>query len=162
MKKIIIIFMFLGLGCATTFNYTIINKSIVNNPSFAIFVGGENAYNNDWLCEQIENTLIGRKLSVISLNPTVNTQTTTTKGFIGLINPINLRTETNPVTSVDLSMIKATYLIYANYDLYTFKIILVKTQEIVAIGTFTGNSHIKENINIVLNEMGVIDKKAEN
>jgi len=56
------------------------------------------------------------------------------------------------------SLVKSNYLFQANYDHWTFSIISMKNQEIVAKGTFTSIrvDDIRSNINVILKEMKII------
>ena len=57
------------------------------------------------------------------------------------------------------SIIKADYLFHANYDNWTFSVIAVRNEEIVAKGTFTSMyvEDIKKNVGTILKEMKIVN-----
>jgi hypothetical protein len=169
MKQVItiLLFIFIGFNCrisqnTSTFDH-FVKKSTIKNPSFAIFIerGNYNSYNN-WLANEIEKVLLSNNVTLyaVNINQVVNKTAGEIKDASSNTDSTSLsKGELNFESTLGLNQIetKATYLFKASYDAGAFKIISIKTQEIIASGTFTGlySEAIKNNINILLREMGI-------
>ena len=146
-----------------TFEHIVIKKNVEENPSFAVLVEGYYPEYNSWLKEEIENALMYQKVSVISFGNKrqVITKTTGEGKSLSANNSTGSgisKDKIDVTTTTELqSQINADYLFKANYDHWKFSVILIKTQEIIAKGTFTSLyvNDIKNNIKLILEEMGI-------
>jgi hypothetical protein len=166
MKKLnLILFMFLMFGCAGTFEYIAIPQTAIENPTFSVYVEGiYGEYYNTKLKEQIENALMLQKVSVLTLANSKQFVTTTSGEGKSAAAQDNsgvaiAKGKVDITTTAEFQrQVKSDYLFQANYDHWTFSVISMKNQEIVAKGTFTTlhADDIKSNVKIILKEMKII------
>jgi hypothetical protein len=170
-KLILIIFIFLILGCggiirhtAGKFEYIAIPQPVIENPTFSVYVEGYDRGSNAWLKEQIESSLMHQKVSVLTFNysPQLVTSTSgegksaTAQDYSGTTlakEKVDIKTTTELQ-----SLVKSNYLFHANHDNCTFSVILMKSQKIVAKGTFTSFyvDDIRSNVTVILKEMKIV------
>ncbi len=172
MKKIAFIaYLLLVFGCSGiirhsigTFEYIAIPQTHIENPTFSVHVDGNYRETNTWLKEQIENALMHQKVSVLTFENSKQFVTTTSgegksasaqynSGATVSKGKVDLTT-----TAEFQSQVKSNYLFKANYEHWTFSVILMRNQEIVAKGTFTSLyvDDIKRNVNVILKELKII------
>lgn len=168
---ILILFMFLMLGCAGiirhtagTFEYIAIPQPAIENPTFSVYVEGYYRDSNAWLKEQIESALMHQKVSLLTFNNSMQFVTSTSGAGKSATAQDNSGTKlakdkVDMTTTAEFqSLVKSNYLFQANYDHWTFSVISMKNQEIVAKGTFTSLSvdDIRSNVTVILKEMRII------
>jgi len=162
---------FLICGCSgiihhalSTFEYITIPQPAIENPTFSVYVEGAYRESNAWLKEQIESALMHQKISVLIFNNNKQFVTSTSGEGKSATAQDNSGTsmakaKVDITTTAEFqSLVKSNYLFQANYDHWTFSIISMKNQEIVAKGTFTSIrvDDIRSNINVILKEMKII------
>lgn len=163
--------MFLILGCSRFIHHTegkfehiVIPQPVIENPTFSVYVEGYDRGSNAWLKEQIESALMHQKVSVLTFNysPQLVTSTSgegksaTAQDYSGTTlakEKVDIKTTTELQ-----SLVKSNYLFHANYDNSTFSVILMKSQRIVAKGTFTAlyPDYIRSNVAAILKEMKIV------
>lgn len=172
-KTIILVTLVVGVGCGVfrtimptpTFE-RIVKKSTIENPSFAVLIiRGYYPENAVWLTNEIETALLANNVRLFAIN---NSQVVSKTS--GEIKRASSKSDSTSVSkegidvesTIGINQIdtKATYLFKASYDTRAFKIISIKTEEIIASGTFTSlySETIKDNINTILKEMGIVNK----
>lgn len=163
MKKIILAFsILLVIACVghKTFDPVVIPQPGMVNPTFSVYVDGHRD-GRVWLKEEIENALLREKIRLISFDGHTQFITKTT----GEGKSASAQTEIGDTLSkakVDVTStsefqtpVRADYLLKAHYDHWTFTVISMRDQQIVAKGKFTETKNVKNNIKTLLRQMGI-------
>jgi hypothetical protein len=141
------------------FEHIVIKKAIKQRPTFSVNVDWSSSEYHVWFKNEIEKALMQNRVSILLLDRSKKLVTETdaeskaasaqidqnngaSKNKVNIISKTELRNET-----------KADYILHADYDLYSFDIIEVESQEIIAKGVFSNN--IKRNIGVIIKKMGI-------
>lgn len=164
MKKTIVFFSLLFIiACAgqQKFEPVVLPQTGIVNPTFSVHVEGRRD-GRAWLKEEIENALLRERVRLISFNANPQLVTRTTgEGKIASaqdeIGNTRAKAKVDSTSTTEFqTQVKADFLFNANYDHWTFTVISMKDDQIVAKGKFTETKNVKNNVKIILKQMGII------